>query len=79
MVVGGGLLGLLQADPEVWFTASMGVEDPSADQIDALIQERLEARAGRDFARADEIRDTLEAQGVLLDDGPDGTQWRRRG
>ena len=57
----------------------MGARGPSADQIDALIQERLEARAGRDFARADEIRDTLEAQGVLLDDGPDGTQWRRRG
>ena len=62
LIVGGGLLGLLQADPEVWFTASMGAEDPSADQIDALIQERLEARAGRDFARADEIRD----------------RWRRR-
>ena len=79
LIVGGGLLGLLQADPEAWFKASLGAEGLSADQIDALIQERLEARAGRDFARADEIRDALEAQGVLLDDGPDGTQWRRRG
>ena len=79
LIVGGGLLGLLQADPEAWFKASLGVEGLSADQIDALVHERLEARAGRDFARADEIRDALEAQGVLLDDGPDGTEWRRRG
>jgi cysteinyl-tRNA synthetase len=39
----------------------------------------LLARSSRDFDRADEIRQTLEEQGVLLDDGPDGTQWRRRG
>lgn len=79
LAVGGGLLGLLQADPEAWFKASSGADDLSADQIDALIEERLAARAGRNFARADEIRDALEEQGVLLDDGPDGTQWRRRG
>jgi cysteinyl-tRNA synthetase len=39
----------------------------------------LLARSIRDFGRADEIRQILEGQGVLLDDGPDGTQWRRRG
>ena len=47
-------------------------------KIDALIEERIAAKANRDFERADQIRDDLEAQGVVLEDGPDGTQWRRR-
>ena len=79
LTVGGGLLGLLQADPEGWFTDSMGEEGPTAEEIDGLIQERIAAKSNRDFQRADEIRDDLEAQGVVLEDGPDGTQWRRRG
>ncbi len=79
LTVGGGLLGLLQADPEGWFTDSMGEEGPTAEEIDGLIQERIAAKSNRDFQRADEIRDDLEAQGVVLEDGPDATQWRRRG
>ncbi|MGB1916263.1 MAG: cysteine--tRNA ligase [Luminiphilus sp.] len=79
LTVGGGLLGLLQADPEGWFTDSMGEEGPTAEEIEGLIQERIDAKSNRDFERADEIRDDLEAQGVVLEDGPDGTQWRRRG
>jgi len=79
LMVGGGLLGLLQADPEGWFTDSMGEEGPTAEEIDGLIQERIAAKSNRDFQRADEIRDDLETQGVVLEDGPDGTQWRRRG
>mgnify|MGYP004281909647 CR=1 FL=1 len=42
------------------------------------IEERTAAKASRDFQRADQIRDDLEAQGVVLEDGPKGTQWRRR-
>jgi cysteinyl-tRNA synthetase len=57
----------------------MGEEGPTAEEIDGLIQERIAAKSNRDFQRADEIRDDLEAQGVVLEDGPDGTQWRRRG
>ena len=78
LTVGGRLLGILDADPEAWFTDAVGEEGPTADEIDALIEERIAAKANRDFDRADQIRDDLEARGVLLEDGPDGTQWRRR-
>ena len=79
LLVGGALLGLLSEDPETWFQRGGGHEGLAAEDIEALIQERLLARSNRDFGRADDIRQTLEEQGVLLDDGPDGTQWRRRG
>ena len=46
-------------------------------EIDALVSERDAARAGRDFARADRIRDDLQARGIILEDGPTGTIWRR--
>jgi cysteinyl-tRNA synthetase len=68
----GGLLGLLQEQPEKWFRGS---GDDTA--ILAAIEERLAARRVRDFARADTIRADLAAQGVLLEDGPTGTTWRR--
>jgi cysteinyl-tRNA synthetase len=67
-----GLLGLLQEKPERWFRGS---GDDTA--ILAAIDERLAARRAKDFARADTIRADLAAQGVLLEDGPAGTTWRR--
>ena len=79
LLAGGRLLGLLEASPEAWFKGSGGADQPDDQEIDALIEERLVARAKRDFDRADAIRDALEAQGVMLEDGPEGTQWRRRG
>ena len=80
LLAGGRLLGILESEPEAWFTqaVSSGASAPSADEIEDLIQERLTAREQRDFARADEIRTLLDAQGVVLEDGPEGTTWRRR-
>ena len=46
-------------------------------QIEELIQERQAARKARDFARADEIRDTLAAQGIILEDTREGVKWKR--
>ncbi len=68
----GDLLGLLQSDPTAWF---QGDEDSTA--IEAAIAERVAARKSRDFARADAIRDSLVERGVVLEDGPAGTTWRR--
>jgi cysteinyl-tRNA synthetase len=68
----GALLGLLQQQPEQWFR---GTSDDTA--ILTAIEERLAARRAKDFARADTIRADLAAQGVLLEDGPTGTTWRR--
>ena len=78
LTVGGRLLGILDAAPEAWFTDAVGEEGATAEEIDALIEERIAAKADRDFERADQIRDDLETLGVVLEDGPDGTQWRRR-
>ena len=78
LIVGGRLLGILDANPVAWFTDAVGEEGPAAEEIDALIEARTAAKVDRDFQRADQIRDDLEAQGVVLEDGPDGTQWRRR-
>jgi len=74
----GNLLGLLRQAPEDWFKwqpAAAETVDESA--IEALIVERAEARKAKDFARSDEIRDELAAQGVVLEDGAQGTTWRR--
>jgi len=71
------LLGLLNADPEDWFKGAAvegGLDDAA---IDALIAERTQARADKDFARADEIRDELADARVLLEDGARGTTWKR--
>ena len=53
------------------------VEILDDDEIDSLIAERDKARDAKDFARGDEIRDRLAAAGVLLEDGTDGTTWKR--
>jgi len=51
--------------------------DPDAARIDALVAERVAARKARNWAESDRLRDALVAEGVLLEDGPCGTTWRR--
>ena len=72
----GGVLGLLQQDPEAFFQADTGSELSVAD-IEAMIQARAEARKAKDFAESDRIRDELLEKGIILDDSREGTSWRR--
>ncbi len=89
----GGILGILQQDPDAWLQArfegagGLGPASPtisgtghvglSDDQINALIEERAAARMRRDWAEADRVRDQLKDDGVVLEDGAAGTTWRR--
>lgn len=77
LLAGAELLGLLQQDTETWLRGETGASGADDAEIDRLVAARIEARANRDFAEADRIRDELVAQGVLLEDGPEGTVWRR--
>ncbi|MEY6432498.1 cysteine--tRNA ligase [Thioalkalicoccus limnaeus] len=85
------VLGLLEADPEDYLKgAPRAIESEGLDagnvgtpailanqEIERLIEERLAARRAKDWAAADRIRDRLQAEGILLEDGPTGTTWRR--
>ena len=73
------LLGLLQQDPEAWFKgASGGAAGGLGDAaIDDLIAQRIAARKSKNFAEADRIRKLLADSGVVLEDGAQGTTWRR--
>lgn len=76
----GAILGLLQQDPEDWFKwspPSKGNDGLSDDDIEAMITARKDARANKDFAASDAIRDELQAAGIILEDGAAGTTWRR--
>jgi len=72
----GGVLGLLQQDPEAFFQADTGGE-LSAEDIEAMIQARADARKAKNFGEADRIRDELLDKGIILDDSREGTTWRK--
>jgi cysteinyl-tRNA synthetase len=71
----GFALGLLQQDPAAWF--GRGASEDDDTRIQALIDERIAAKAARDFARADAIRKQLADDGILLEDTPQGVRWKR--
>ncbi len=68
----GGCLGVLQADPELFLRAGATLDDAS---VQALIVQRAEAKASKNFVEADRIRNDLLAQGIVLKDSPAGTTW----
>ena len=74
MLAAGELLGLLSKTPAQWEQGSDGDDN---SRIDALVQARLDARADKDWAEADAIRDRLKAEGVEIMDGAGGSTWRR--
>jgi len=71
-----GLLGIVQEDADRWFHG--GDDDVDAATIEALIEERAEARRARDFGRADAVRDRLMSMGIVLEDTVEGTTWKRK-
>ncbi|WJW74501.1 cysteine--tRNA ligase [Thiohalobacter sp. IOR34] len=73
----GGVLGLLQAAPEAFLRGQPAEAGLDEAEIERLIEQRNAARARKDWAESDRIRDLLKAQGILLEDGPQGTSWRR--
>ena len=70
----GGILGVLQLEPEAYL---QGGSDNDNVEIEALIKQRNDARASKDWAAADAARDALKALNIELEDGPQGTTWRR--
>jgi cysteinyl-tRNA synthetase len=78
LLASGDLLGVLQMDPEAWFRwQADGTDSLSDAAIEALIEARTNARKSRNFAEADRIRKELADGGVVLEDGPQGTGWKR--
>lgn len=72
------LLGVAQGDVAAWFRGGTD-GNLSAGEVEALIARRNSARAKKDFAAADRVRDELAASGITIEDGPSGTRWRRDG
>jgi len=74
----GAMLGILQNDPEAYLRGdSVEIDDLGDAAIDDMIAARNQAKADKNWAEADRIRDELQSQGIVLEDGPGGTSWRR--
>ena len=70
-----GVLGLLEQDPESFLKGEANADE--AAEIEALIAKRNEAKAAKNWAVADEVRDKLKAMNIVLEDTPNGTTWRK--
>jgi len=74
----GGIIGLLQSEADEYLRSNGGHGAGLSDTaIDELIEQRLQARASKDWANADRIRDELNTAGIIIEDGANGTRWRR--
>ncbi|WP_247121286.1 cysteine--tRNA ligase [Kordiimonas marina] len=74
---GAQFMGFLNQDANAWFQGG-ATDELEAAEIEAMITARKNARANKDFAESDRIRDALLAKGIVLEDGPNGTTWRRK-
>ncbi|CQH42856.1 cysteine--tRNA ligase [Yersinia frederiksenii] len=72
------VLGLLEQDPEVFLQSGAQTDGDEVAKIEALIKQRNDARSSKDWALADSARDQLNELGIVLQDGPQGTTWRRK-
>ncbi|MCG6881316.1 MAG: cysteine--tRNA ligase [Deltaproteobacteria bacterium] len=73
----GNILGLFQQNPAAFFEQlAAPSRDVNTDEIEALVEKRSQARAAKDWALSDAVRDELKDMGVILEDGPQGTTWR---
>jgi cysteinyl-tRNA synthetase len=72
-----GMIGLLNQEPEMFLRGGANEQGTSAEDIDALIKQRNDARAAKDWAESDRIRDVLKEQGIVLEDAGGETSWRR--
>ncbi|MGR2882694.1 cysteine--tRNA ligase [Vibrio vulnificus] len=71
------VIGILHQDPDAFLKGDAGNDDEVAE-IEALIKLRNDSRAAKDWANADMARDKLNEMGIVLEDGPEGTTWRRK-
>ena len=76
LIHGGALMGILQQSPDTWLGYAHAANDDLAEKVDALIAERKSARETKDFARADAIRDELQAMNIEIEDKAGETVWR---
>ncbi|MBK0096216.1 cysteine--tRNA ligase [Erwinia sp. S63] len=72
------VLGILQQDPEQFLQSSAQVNDDEVAEIEHWVKARSDARAAKDWAQADVARDKLNELGVIVEDGPQGSSWRRK-
>ena len=78
LLAGGAVLGILSEDPVAWLSKTdAGGDGLTAEVIDQMLIDRAEAKANRDFSRADAIRDELNVAGIIIEDSASGATWRR--